>query len=103
MPRSSQFQCPNDTTLGDLPAVLPSAGAYAWLAGHLCSLGRRIADAIEVLADYSAAAALYDRLSHLSDAEFGRRGLSRDSLARDVCAACDRTSARRWSRARVRP
>jgi hypothetical protein len=97
MPRSSQFQCPNDTTLGDLPAVLPSAGAYGWLAGHLSSAGRRIADAIEALADYSAAAALYEQLSRLSDAELGRRGLSRDSLARDACAACDRTAPPRWT------
>jgi hypothetical protein len=87
--------------LGGLPAVLPSAGAYGWLAGRLSPLGRLIADAIEALADYSAAAARYEQLSRLSDAELGRRGLSRNSLAREVCAACDRTTPRRWSGARV--
>ena len=40
--------------------------------------------------DYYAAAALYDQLSALSEAELTRRGLSRATLARDVCAAYDR-------------
>jgi hypothetical protein len=47
---------------------------------------------IEVLADHYAAAALYEELSRLSDAELRRRGLSRASLARDVLAACDRAA-----------
>ena len=40
--------------------------------------------------DYYAAAGWYEQLSRLSDAELARRGLSRDSLARDICATCDR-------------
>lgn len=42
-----------------------------------------------VCADSYAAAALYQGLSGLSDAELHRRGLSRETLARDVRLACD--------------
>jgi hypothetical protein len=35
-------------------------------------------------ADYYNAAAVYEQLSGLSDAELRRRGLSRETLARDV-------------------
>lgn len=38
-------------------------------------------------ADYYAAAAMYEDLSRLSDAELTRRGLSRKGLARHVAAA----------------
>lgn len=44
----------------------------------------RVAEWIEVAADYYAAAALYEQLLRLSDAELRRHGLSRDRLARDV-------------------
>jgi hypothetical protein len=37
------------------------------------------------MADHYAAAAMYEQLSRLSDAELQRRGLSRSTLARDVC------------------
>jgi hypothetical protein len=47
-------------------------------------------------ADYYRAAALYEQLSCLSDAELARFGLTRANLARDICAACDRSSGRRW-------
>jgi hypothetical protein len=40
--------------------------------------------------DYYKAAAMYERLSALSDAELARRGLSRTTLAQDGCAACVR-------------
>jgi hypothetical protein len=40
--------------------------------------------------DYHAAAATYDALRTLSDAELCRRGLSRTTLARDVCAMYER-------------
>jgi len=52
----------------------------------------RIATWAEVCADYYAAAAMYEQLSVLSDAELTRRGLSRATLARDTCVACDRCS-----------
>ena len=40
--------------------------------------------------DYYDAAMTYEDLSRLSNAELERRGLSRDTLARDVCAPCER-------------
>jgi hypothetical protein len=40
-------------------------------------------------ADYFAAAGAYEDLSRLSDQELQRRGLSRTTLARDVCRAFD--------------
>jgi hypothetical protein len=42
--------------------------------------------------NYHAAAGMYEELSRLSDAELERRGLSRDTLARDVCESSDRAS-----------
>jgi hypothetical protein len=41
-------------------------------------------------ADYYDAAMTYEDLSRLSNAELERRGLSRDTLGRDVCAPCER-------------
>jgi hypothetical protein len=55
----------------------------------LSSMVKSITDYIDMMADFYAAATLYDELSKLSDAELHRRGLSRDSLARDVGAGCD--------------
>jgi hypothetical protein len=55
--------------------------------------GRLIATWVDTCADYYAAAAMYEQLSVLSDAELTRRGLSRASLAHDVRAACERGSA----------
>jgi hypothetical protein len=61
-------------------------------AGWIKSIGIRIATWADTCADGYAAAAMYEQLSALSDAELARRGLSRASLARDVLAACDRGS-----------
>ena len=44
---------------------------------------------IKTCADYYTAASAYKQLSALSDAELGRRGLSRATLARDVSTAYD--------------
>ena len=46
-------------------------------------------DCANVCADHYVAAALYERLSGLSDAQLHRRGLSRATLARDVHLACN--------------
>ena len=43
---------------------------------------------IETCAAYYEAAAIYGQLAGLSDAELHRRGLSRETLARDICDAC---------------
>jgi hypothetical protein len=45
---------------------------------------------IHKMADFYAAAKLYDELSKLSDSELHRRGLSRDTLACDVRASSTR-------------
>ena len=50
----------------------------------IARLYARVADWIETAADHYAAAAMYEQLSKLSDAELQRRGLSRAKLARDV-------------------
>jgi hypothetical protein len=63
------------------------------LAKSVSSIGRWIADRIEVMADYYAAAAMYEQLSRLSDAELQRRALSRAGLARSVLRACNRPVA----------
>lgn len=39
--------------------------------------------------EFYAAAATYEQLSRLSDAELTRRGLSRETLARDLCGLRD--------------
>jgi hypothetical protein len=55
---------------------------------------RRLRDGLDACADYYAAAAIYEQLSRLSDAELQRRGLARETLARDIAMACDRTTNR---------
>ena len=62
------------------------------LGARLCTLRSHLAACIEVCADYYQAAALYDALSGLSDAELHRRRLSRVTLAWDLSRACDRTN-----------
>jgi hypothetical protein len=54
------------------------------------SVWHAVATWVETAADYHAAAAMYDALRGLSDAELSRRGLSRATLGRDVCAAYER-------------
>jgi len=60
--------------------------AATWLR----SLAQRTASWANACADYYAAAALYEQLRGLPDAELRRRGLSRETLVRDACARCDR-------------
>jgi hypothetical protein len=63
------------------------------LRSPLATLLSKLRATVDACADYYAAAALYEQLSKLSDAELARRGLSRATLARDVQAACDRRAA----------
>jgi hypothetical protein len=60
-----------------------NTGALPFLIA-IASIGRWIADRINTAADYYAVANIYEQLSRLSDAELKRRGLSRDTLARDI-------------------
>ena len=70
--------------------MLPPIETALPLAKRLSSLARRIGDYFETLVDYYAAAAIYEQLSRLSDAELKRRGLSRDNLARALIETCNR-------------
>ena len=74
-------------------AVLPTEKA-ALLSSSVKSLAQLVAIWANTCADYFAAAAVYEQLSGLSDAELHKRGLSRDTLAWHVCASCDRTAGR---------
>jgi len=58
---------------------------------HLSALAGRLVAWCGTCVDYYQAAAFYEELSALSDAELQRRGLSRATLGRDVCAACGRS------------
>jgi hypothetical protein len=73
-------------------ASLPSAGPR--LIAGISVLKARFKAWLQTCADYYEAAALFDQLSRLSDAELSRRGLSRATLSRDVCEACDSTAPR---------
>ena len=68
------------------PAFGPASGVMA--------VWRCIADYAAVCARYHAGARLYEELARLSNAELRRRGLSRDTIAREICAACDRAPPR---------
>ena len=71
-----------------------SSESAAPVSDWIKAMGQRVSAWASTCADYYNAAALYDQLRGLSDAELQRRGLSRDSLARDVCQACDGSG--RW-------
>jgi hypothetical protein len=67
--------------------IVAAGGSTDALPEWIRSIGRRLVAWAETCADYYAAAATYEQLSALSDAESARRGLSRATLARDLCAA----------------
>jgi hypothetical protein len=66
----------------------PSGGLR--LAARLSSIAKWIGEYIDTMADYYAAATMYEQLRGLSDAELHRRGLSRIDLARHILAARNR-------------
>ena len=74
------------------PTVAAVHPAGSLLAQRLSAIARWAGACIEALAAYYAATVMYEQLSRLSDTELARRGLSRGNLARDVLAACDRTT-----------
>jgi hypothetical protein len=76
------------------PTVAAVQPAGSLLAQRLSAIAMWAGACIEVLAAYYAATLMYEQLSRLSDTELARRGLSRGNLARDVLAACDRTTRR---------
>lgn len=68
-----------------VPAETTSAQPAATVAGWLASMRQRIAAYVGACADYWAAASIYEELRGLSDTELRRRGMSRATLARDIC------------------
>src|SRR5262245_45993326 len=60
------------------------AEAASSLSGFIKSAAQGFVAWVESCADYWAAAALYDALRKLPDSELQKRGLSRDTLARDI-------------------
>ena len=74
--------------------ALSSTEKSASLSSSIKSLARFLVTWVNSCADYYAAAAMYDQLSKLSNAELHKRGLSRDTLAWDLCQSCDRTAYR---------
>jgi hypothetical protein len=81
----ARFSLANGDSTG---ARHPSVGA------RLGRVKAHVAAWIKTCTDYYKAAARYEQLSKLSDAELQRRGLSRGTLARDVCDACGSTAER---------
>ena len=74
--------------------TLAPAGSASDLSGWLKTLRRRIATCASTCVDYYEAAALYEQLRGLSDAELRKRGLERETLAQNACATCDRVVIR---------
>ena len=74
--------------------AVSSTETTASLSSSIKSLARFLITWANSCADYYAAAAMYEQLSKLSNAELHKRGLSRDTLARDLCQSCDRTAGR---------
>ena len=74
--------------ISDVHAIAPTE-TVASLSCLIKSLPRRVRMWANSCADYYAAAAMYEQLSALSNAELHKRSLSRDALARDVFQSCD--------------
>ena len=72
--------------------ALAARDSTVTLSDRIRCVGWRIMTWVDTCADHYAAAAIYEQLSALSDAELMRRGLSRSTLARDVLAASERAS-----------
>jgi len=68
------------------PVVIGRASARYGLYRRLRA---RASAWLRTCADYYDAAAMYEELSRLSEAELARRGLDRPNLARDILRACD--------------
>ena len=70
------------------PETEPSGANAPARASWLRSVSARFIAWVRTCVDNYAAAAAYDGLSHLSDAQLSHRGLSRDILARDLNEGC---------------
>ena len=74
--------------------ALPAAEPAAPFSSRIRSMGEWLVAWADTCADHWAAAAMYEQLSALSDAELSRRGLSRATLAQDICGAPRRLALR---------
>jgi hypothetical protein len=74
--------------LSAVDAVPPTETAS--LSCAIKALAQRVEMWANSCADYYAAAAMYEQVSRLSNAELHRRELSRDTLGWHVCQSCDR-------------
>jgi len=81
MPSQTLTREPTDASVSPSPAPLKL-------------LRERVVAWANACANYDEAAALYEQLSPLSNAELQRRGLLRETVARDVCVNCERTGVR---------
>jgi hypothetical protein len=73
----------------DIVSPSKTAGPFS---SSMKSVVRFFITRVKSCGDYYAAAATYERLSKLSDAELHRRSLSRDTLVQDVFQSFDRTA-----------
>lgn len=65
--------------------AVPLSKTAASLSSSIKQLCQHVRTWVNGCVDYCAAAALYDQLIRLPDAELHNRGLSRDTLFSDVC------------------
>lgn len=73
-----------------LSTGVPAARETKLPLWHLArTFGTRVLEWTRICVDYWTAAAMYEHLAALSDAELACRGLSRATLARDVRVAYD--------------
>ena len=78
------------TNVSPLGAAAGLDEAKAGIGRAAKSLAAKASAWLDTCADYYAAAAIYEHLSKLSDAELSRRGLSRGTLASDIARTCGR-------------
>ena len=78
-------------TAHEQPFDAPAAAKPApQLSGWIVCATLRVWTWASTCADYWSGAAMYEHLAQLSDAELARHGLSRATLAHDLCATCER-------------
>lgn len=77
------------TIYGSVRIEAASRNDNQGLLGKAGMLWARLGVWLRTCADHYDAAAQYEQLSRLSDAELHRRGLRRDTLARDLCERCE--------------
>lgn len=78
--------------------VVAEDGSINRLSERLKSAWGSVVAWVETCAEYRAAAAIYEQLTALSDAELARRGLSRSTLAHHVLNAATSPLRKRRTR-----